>query len=193
VKVDTPHSDPARGGAFSQSGAKEKEFEMRRIFSFILAASLLFAPSVALAQNTSNPTSSDLVRSSGRCQRQRHARARSASSRSSMASVSGITPGAASPGDQPNDRCDDQCLCRRDHAVFGGGLGNGRVVHRHDSKVRATDTIVLSVKSGPNLYVTSRDGGGGRILPGSRFSQRAGQRPMRLLSISPWSVRPRRN
>jgi hypothetical protein len=62
VKVDTPHSDPARGGAFSQSGAKEKEFQMRRIISFILAASLLFAPSVALAQNTSNPTSSDFVR-----------------------------------------------------------------------------------------------------------------------------------
>lgn len=35
---------------------------MRRIFSFILAVTLLFAPSVALAQNTSNLTSVDQVR-----------------------------------------------------------------------------------------------------------------------------------
>jgi hypothetical protein len=35
---------------------------MRRIVSFILALSLLIAPSAALAQNTSSPASTDLIR-----------------------------------------------------------------------------------------------------------------------------------
>jgi hypothetical protein len=191
VKVDTPHSDPARGGAFSQRGKRGKEFEMRRIFSFILAASLLFAPS-ARSRRIRATQRSDSVRSSRRRQRCRHA-GRGQSPRSSMASASAIIRAPRSPRDQPNDRRNDQRLCRRDHAVFRGGLGNGASFTVTDSKVRATDTIILSVKSGTTL-MNFRDGGGGGILPGHVFHDgRHDQRPTRRLSISRWFVRPRRN
>jgi hypothetical protein len=130
---------------------------MRRIImSFILAASLLFAPSVALAQNTSNPTSSDFVRIV-----RVDANGNGTQGAVSIVKVFegvGIGYNTGSAVVQGTSRTTGVTINAYAGSITmfsAAGSATAASFTVTDSSVRATDTVVLSVKSATNLYVTS--------------------------------------
>lgn len=128
---------------------------MRRIVSFILAAALLLVPNAALAQNTSAPGSSDLVRIT-----------RVDPGGSGTVGAVGVTKvfdgvgvgySSGSAITQGTSRTTGVTINAYAGAITmfsAAGSATAASFTVTNANVRATDTIVLSVKSGTNLYET---------------------------------------
>lgn len=127
---------------------------MRRFFRFILALSVLFAPSIALAQNTSNPASTDYVRIIRT----------DANGNGTQGAISilktydgvGIGYSAGAAITQGTSRTTGVTINAYAGAITlftAAGSATAASFTVTNSKVNATDTIVLSVRSSTtNLY-----------------------------------------
>lgn len=126
---------------------------MRRIVSFILAASLAFAPSAAFAQNTSNPASTDLVRIT-------RVDAYGNGTPGAVAVVkvfdgAGIGYSSGSAVTQGTNRTTAVVINAYAGAITlfsAAGSATPASFTVTNNKVAATDTIVLAQKSGTDLY-----------------------------------------
>lgn len=127
---------------------------MRRIIGLILAVSLIFSPTAVLAQNTSNLVSTDLVRvtrvdANG-------VGTPGAIGISKVFDGTGLGYGSGSAVTQGTSRTTGVTINSYAGAVTlfaAAGSATAASFTVTNSKVRATDTIVLSVKSSTtNLY-----------------------------------------
>jgi hypothetical protein len=126
---------------------------MRRIVSFILAASLLLAPSAALAQNTSNLDSNDVVRVT-RVDSNGDGTPGAIAVLKTFDGV-GIGYSSGSAVTQGTNRTTAVVINAYAGAITlisAAGSATPASFTVTNSKVAATDTIVLAQKSGTDLY-----------------------------------------
>jgi hypothetical protein len=126
---------------------------MRRIISFILALSLCLAPSVALAQNTSAPASTDLVKIT-RVDANGSGTPGAVGILKTFDSV-GVGYSSGSAVIQATSRTTGVTINAYAGAitlVSAAGSATPASFTVTNSKVAATDTIVLAQKSGTDLY-----------------------------------------